>query len=265
VLSSRRHLWRWCIHSLLAPYLCDCPLQHQRSPKYWQGSHQYWAFDTRCPEVLHVKVSASQIHLDFTALFGGSVQELSNQGLMDFSMRSSDHTTAAQHTLSYISRLSPSKFQSWLMEIRKGYSSLLFPGRISEGCSSGFCPRLCKRDGVLMQKGGRQRRPKGEVRCYASLRACKTWWRKYRNPVARGEPDGEYRSSRKILRVLGGIRWWYLSSRVKRQKLKEDTMSKLQVARKDGILLARESNQIPRIKSWSAIVTLAIQLWLDRG
>ncbi|KAL8772450.1 MAG: hypothetical protein Q9209_002401 [Squamulea sp. 1 TL-2023] len=68
----------------------------------------YYAFDTRRPDLLRTEVFADRINLDFTALFGGSTQNLSNDELVGFWMKLRDYTTKAQHNLTGILPLFPS-------------------------------------------------------------------------------------------------------------------------------------------------------------
>ncbi|KAL8680834.1 MAG: hypothetical protein Q9186_003012 [Xanthomendoza sp. 1 TL-2023] len=67
----------------------------------------YYAFDTRHPDILRTEIFAPRIDLDFTALFGGSPETLSDSEMVRYLMKLRDYTTKAQHNLCGILPLFP--------------------------------------------------------------------------------------------------------------------------------------------------------------
>ncbi|KAL8795353.1 MAG: hypothetical protein Q9195_002094 [Heterodermia aff. obscurata] len=59
----------------------------------------YYAFDTARMGILREEVFANNIELDFRALFGGEVQNLKNEDLVQYWTKLRNYCTVAQHTL----------------------------------------------------------------------------------------------------------------------------------------------------------------------
>ncbi|KAL8806204.1 MAG: hypothetical protein Q9182_001479 [Xanthomendoza sp. 2 TL-2023] len=93
----------------------------------------YYAFDTRQPDILRDEVFAPHIDLDFTALFGGSPQNLTNSELVGFWMKLRDYTTKAQHNLSGILPLFPTDSDSQTDRVPVWANVLVYLRREIEG------------------------------------------------------------------------------------------------------------------------------------
>ncbi|KAL9005580.1 MAG: hypothetical protein Q9188_001628 [Gyalolechia gomerana] len=72
----------------------------------------YWGFDTARFNVLREEVFASKVELDFTALFGGEVQTLSNEELVQHWIKLKTHSTIAQHLLTGVLPFLPTPTES---------------------------------------------------------------------------------------------------------------------------------------------------------
>ncbi|KAL9604014.1 MAG: hypothetical protein Q9219_000776 [cf. Caloplaca sp. 3 TL-2023] len=59
----------------------------------------YWGFDTARLNVLREEVFASKIELDFRALFGGEVQNLENEEIVQYWTKLRNYVTVSQHVI----------------------------------------------------------------------------------------------------------------------------------------------------------------------
>ena len=66
------------------------------------NKHQYWAYDTAQFQVLQQDVFASEIEVDFVALFGGEVQNYSNEEMVQSWKKLRKYSVVVQHVVTLV-------------------------------------------------------------------------------------------------------------------------------------------------------------------